>query len=178
MRTIRKLESALGYHRFKLDFLAAKTDGHYFEGLPLSIRVAIVADEPLLSALYKIMLGQAGYESLEFRDATELVKAPQTTGIDVILLDQMLKEPGSLSAAKELKQNLVTKSSPIILVGVRRHILELFQELDGPPKFIDFPQGIQEINQATNSSIKYWLVRPFSSEELRERVEQVYLARS
>ena len=112
--------------------------------------VAIVEDEPKLSALLNDYLTAEGYNTVRFDDGTIALEQLQRSPVDFILLDLMLPGTDGMSICKELRK---TSTVPIIMITAR------VDEID---RLLGLEVGADD-----------YICKPFSPREVVARVKTV-----
>lgn len=79
-------------------------------------RILLIEDEDYIRDLYKRQLNLAGFFTDGFGSGKEGMAALQKTTYNLILLDIMLPDTNGLEILKEIKQNIVTKNIPVVLL--------------------------------------------------------------
>lgn len=116
-------------------------------------RVMIVDDDPDALALMEKILTDEGFELIKVSNATEVgLKAAQLSP-DLILLDFLMPEINGFEVCAALRENELTRSTPIMAVTC------LTKE--------------QEIERIFSCGADEYLAKPFKVEQLLERVRDL-----
>lgn len=116
-------------------------------------RVMIVDDDPDALRLMENMLTGEGYELVKVSNATEVgLKAAQLSP-DLILLDFLMPEVNGFEVCKALRNNDLTRTTPIMAVTC------LTKE--------------EEIEKIFESGADDYLAKPFKSEQLLDKVKNL-----
>lgn len=79
-------------------------------------RILLLEDEAYLRSIYIKQLQSAGFNVDGFSSGKEGLKAIQTNTYDLALMDIMLPDTNGLEILKEIKQNVLTKNTPVVLL--------------------------------------------------------------
>ena len=79
-------------------------------------RVLVVEDNALNMKLFRILLGQAGYEVMEAADAETALRVAREQTPHLILMDIQLPGMDGLGATRLLKQDETLREVPIVAV--------------------------------------------------------------
>lgn len=116
-------------------------------------RVMIVDDDPDALALMEKILTDDGFELIKVSNATEVgLKAAQLSP-DLILLDFLMPEINGFEVCKALRENELTRSTPIMAVTC------LTKE--------------QEIERIFNCGADEYLAKPFKVDQLLDKVRDL-----
>jgi excisionase family DNA binding protein len=116
-------------------------------------RVMIVDDDPDALALMEKILTDEGFELIKVSNATEVgLKAAQLSP-DLILLDFLMPEINGFEVCKALRENELTRSTPIMAVTC------LTKE--------------QEIERIFASGADEYVAKPFKVDQLLEKVREL-----
>ncbi len=142
----RILESDLDAFREKNDMFPRDKGSH-------KKRIMVVDDDPDALALMDKILSDHGYEVIKVGRATETgLKAAQLSP-DLILLDMLMPEINGFDVAKALRQNELTRTTPIMAVTI------LTKE--------------QEIERMFECGIDEYLAKPYKVDTLLEKVREL-----
>lgn len=78
-------------------------------------KILLIEDDHFINQLYLRVLKQAGFETVLASDGSEGVSLANNT-FDLILLDVMLPKIDGISVLKKLKENPLTRETPIVLL--------------------------------------------------------------
>lgn len=116
-------------------------------------RIMIVDDDPDALALMEKILTDEGYELIKVSNATEVgLKAAQLSP-DLILLDFLMPEINGFEVCKALRDNELTRSTPIMAVTC------LTKE--------------QDIEKIFACGADEYLAKPFKVDQLSEKVQEL-----
>jgi phosphate regulon transcriptional regulator PhoB len=116
-------------------------------------RVLVVEDERDVAELIRYNLGKEGYDVLVTGSGTDAVKQAREARPDIVLLDIMVPHLNGWEVCRRLKQDVETRSIPVIMVTGRA------EEGD---KVLGFEMGADD-----------YVTKPFSPRELVARVRAV-----
>jgi excisionase family DNA binding protein len=120
---------------------------------PTKQRIMIVDDDPDALALMENILTDEGYELIKVSNATEVgLKAAQLSP-DLILLDFLMPEINGFEVCKALRENELTRSTPIMAVTC------LTKE--------------QDIERIFGSGADEYLAKPFKVDQLLDKVHEL-----
>ena len=114
--------------------------------------VLVVDDEPNVRRLLRAMLSKT-FEVFEAEDGRQAIEMACTQKPNVILMDMMMPRMDGLTACHMLKNDLATKTIPVIMVTA-----------------IGFELNIKLSQQMGASG---YVTKPFSSEGLLDKIAQV-----
>ena len=81
------------------------------------MRILVIEDSRLLRSAIERTLSRAGYEVVAIGDGQEGLSQAQDLRPDMILLDMMLPTMVGTGVLRQLKQNPLTKSIPVIILS-------------------------------------------------------------
>jgi DNA-binding response OmpR family regulator len=119
-------------------------------GQPL---ILIADDDPDILALVSFRLERAGYEVVQARNGEEAVQVALARRPDLAVIDVMMPRVDGYEATRQLRQHEQTSRMPIILLTAR------MQE--------------EDIARGFDAGADDYVKKPFSTTELRERVQAV-----
>jgi DNA-binding response OmpR family regulator len=117
-------------------------------GRPL---VLVADDDPDILSLVALRLERAGYEVVVARNGEEAVTSAVERTPDIALLDVMMPRLDGYEATARLRAHEATRHMPVILLTAR------VQEAD--------------ITRGIEAGADDYVKKPFSTQELRERVQ-------
>jgi two-component system alkaline phosphatase synthesis response regulator PhoP len=118
-------------------------------------KALIVDDEPNVRRLLHTILSKT-FEVIEAEDGRQAIEMTNTQKPDVVLMDMMMPKMDGLTACHMIKNDPATKSIPVIMVTA-----------------IGFELNIKLSQQMGASG---YITKPFSSEELLDKIAQVLTA--
>jgi CheY-like chemotaxis protein len=118
-------------------------------------KALIVDDEPNVRRLLHTILSKT-FEVIEAEDGRQAIEMTNTQKPDVVLMDMMMPKMDGLTACHMIKNDPATKSIPVIMVTA-----------------IGFELNIKLSQQMGASG---YITKPFSSEELLDKIAQVLAA--
>jgi DNA-binding response OmpR family regulator len=118
--------------------------------------VLVADDDPDILQLVTFRLEGAGYEVVQAADGEEALRLAQELKPDLAVLDVTMPKLTGYDVTRQLREDDATRDIPVILLTAR------VQEAD--------------VEQGLEAGADDYLTKPFSPQELRERVE-VILAR-
>ena len=108
--------------------------------------VYIADDEPNIRKLAALALKEYGFETQEFSNGDDLLKAVQRCRPDVIVLDWVMPPPDGLSICGRLKLDKDTRTIPIILLTARNDEVDCVLGLEmGADDYITKPFSLKEL---------------------------------
>ncbi len=115
--------------------------------------IYIADDELNIRRLVAFGLKESGFDTAEFPDGAQLMKAVKKRIPDAIVLDWMMPQPDGLAVCRMLRENTETRSIPILMLTARG------EEID---RVLGLELGADD-----------YIVKPFSVKELCARVKAV-----
>ena len=115
-------------------------------------KVLIVEDSITISKMVKICLEKQNYEVYSVYDGLSAVNTALNIKPDLILLDALIPEINGYIVVEALKQNDLSRSIPIIMMSAKAQI--------------------DDIKKAINLGADDYLVKPFTPEELINKVNK------
>lgn len=120
-------------------------------------KILVTDDKPELREWVEEALTEAGYEVVIARNGSECVQKALTERPDLILTDVMMPTQSGLHGLQELRAaHSPSKHIPVIVMSASRNVKELFD----------------------NYEIQGFLAKPFTTEELIQKVTSVLPAES
>ena len=117
-------------------------------------RILVVDDERDVRELVKTTLQENGYQVLEASDGVEAYAAAADAAVaekpDLIVLDLMLPKLNGFEVLEKLKQNPQTSYIPVVILSARGQA--------------------QDENRALSSGATDYMTKPWSADELADRV--------
>lgn len=115
--------------------------------------ILIADDDPNLRLLVTLTLDTPEFEVLEAVNGREVLSILERRPVDLLILDWMMPGMTGIEVARKLGSQPETNSIPIVMLTARTED--------------------QDLRQATEAGIRYYLSKPFSPIELLETVERV-----
>ena len=125
------------------------------EQVTIKKKILIVDDEPNVRRLLHTILVKT-FDVFEAEDGRQAIEMTNTQKPDVVLMDMMMPKMDGLTACHMIKNDPATKSIPVIMVTA-----------------IGFELNIKLSQQMGASG---YVTKPFSSEELLDKIAQVLTA--
>lgn len=127
--------------------------------------IYILEDDRNIREIEEIALKNADYEVVSFETAAEFGKRLKERVPDLLLLDLMLPDADGLWLVTQLRQNVMTRSLPVIMVTAKTTEIDKVRGLDsGADDYLTKPFSVMELI----SRVKALLRR--SMKGLKERV--------
>ena len=127
--------------------------------------IYILEDDRNIREIEEIALKNADYEVVSFETAAEFGKRLKERMPDLLLLDLMLPDADGLRLVTQLRQNVMTRSLPVIMVTAKTTEIDKVRGLDsGADDYLTKPFSVMELI----SRVKALLRR--SMKGLKERV--------
>jgi DNA-binding response OmpR family regulator len=115
--------------------------------------VLVADDDPDILQLVTFRLEGAGYEVVQAADGEEALRLAQELKPDLAVLDVTMPKLTGYDVTRQLREDDATRDIPVILLTAR------VQEAD--------------VEQGLEAGADDYLTKPFSPQELRERVEAI-----
>lgn len=115
--------------------------------------IYIADDELNIRRLVAFALKDSGFETAEFPDGAQLLRAVNQRVPDAVVLDWMMPQPDGLAVCRTLRESPATRSVPILMLTARG------EEID---RVLGLEIGADD-----------YIVKPFSVKELCARVKAV-----
>lgn len=127
--------------------------------------IYILEDDRNIREIEEIALNNAGYQVVSFENAKEFQQRLKERVPDLLLLDLMLPDADGLRLVTQLRQNVMTRSLPVIMVTAKTTEIDKVRGLDsGADDYLTKPFSVMELI----SRVKALLRR--SMKGLKERV--------
>ena len=127
--------------------------------------IYVLEDDRNIREIEEIALKNADYEVVSFETAAEFGKRLKERVPDLLLLDLMLPDADGLRLVTQLRQNVMTRSLPVIMVTAKTTEIDKVRGLDsGADDYLTKPFSVMELI----SRVKALLRR--SMKGLKERV--------
>ncbi len=118
-------------------------------------RILVVDDDLAVRELIEITLKQAGYDVLSAADGKTAVQITQKEKPDLVLLDVRLPELDGYEVCKQITSNPSTRHVPVVFVSARGQI--------------------DEIRLGLSAGAVDYFVKPFSTELLKKRIQELLI---
>ena len=115
--------------------------------------VLIADDDPDIRALVGFRLERAGCNVMRAADGEEALRLAEQQTPDICVLDVMMPKLDGLGVTRALRGEAATESVPILLLTARA--------------------GDEDVARGIDAGADDYLRKPFSPQELADRVEQV-----
>jgi DNA-binding response OmpR family regulator len=115
-------------------------------------KVLIVEDSITISKMVKICLEKQNYEVYSVYDGLSAVNTALNIKPDLILLDALIPEINGYIVVEALKQNDLSKNIPVVMMSAKAQL--------------------DDIKKAINLGAVDYLVKPFTPEELINKVNK------
>lgn len=115
-------------------------------------KILIVEDSKNISLMVKMCLEKKGYEVISVNDGVEAIENTFKLHPDLILLDVVIPKMNGYLVAQTIKQDDDTRHIPIIMMTAKAQI--------------------EDINNAMKIGVEDYLVKPFSTEILMEKIKK------
>ena len=108
--------------------------------------IYIVDDEQNIRRLASLALRDANYETYEFSNGNELLKAIEKEIPSLIILDWMMPEPDGMEICAKLRADNKTKYIPIMMLTARGEEMDKVLGLEmGADDYLTKPFGVKEL---------------------------------
>ena len=129
--------------------------------------IYVLEDDRNIREIEEIALNNAGYQVVSFETAKEFQQKLNERIPDLLLLDLMLPDADGLELVMQLRQNVMTRSLPVIMVTAKTTELDKVRGLDsGADDYLTKPFSVMELI----SRVKALLRR--SMKGLNERIRE------
>ena len=109
-------------------------------------RIYVVEDDKNIREIETFALKNAGYEVYGFERAADFFEALVKTIPDLVLLDVMLPDMDGLAIVEKLRNDMLTRKIPVIMVTAKTSELDKVKGLDmGADDYMTKPFGIMEL---------------------------------
>lgn len=117
-------------------------------------KIMVVDDDEQINEALSLVLKKANYDTILRTSGKNLVQFVKDTCPDAILLDIRLMDEDGLSIAKDLKQDIITKNIPIILISARVGTLTE-EQMAGAELYLPKPFRMRTLLAALTSLLPY-----------------------
>ena len=108
--------------------------------------IYILEDDRNIREIEEIALNNAGYQVVSFETAKEFQQKLNERIPDLLLLDLMLPDADGLELVMQLRQNVMTRSLPVIMVTAKTTELDKVRGLDcGADDYLTKPFSVMEL---------------------------------
>lgn len=120
-----------------------------------SKRLAYIEDEAEMIELVRLILGRHGYTVLGAIGGKEGLELVRKERPDLVLLDLMMPDMDGWDVYHQIKSDELTRDIPVIVITAKA-------------------QNIDKILGLHIAKVEDYISKPFSPQELMERIEQVF----
>ena len=108
--------------------------------------IYVLEDDRNIREIEEIALNNAGYQVVSFETAKEFQQKLNERSPDLLLLDLMLPDADGLELVMQLRQNVMTRSLPVIMVTAKTTELDKVRGLDsGADDYLTKPFSVMEL---------------------------------
>lgn len=108
--------------------------------------IYVLEDDRNIREIEEIALNNAGYQMVSFETAKEFQQKLNERIPDLLLLDLMLPDADGLELVMQLRQNVMTRSLPVIMVTAKTTELDKVRGLDsGADDYLTKPFSVMEL---------------------------------
>lgn len=108
--------------------------------------IYVLEDDRNIREIEEIALNNAGYQVVSFETAKEFQQKLNERSPDLLLLDLMLPDTDGLELVMQLRQNVMTRSLPVIMVTAKTTELDKVRGLDsGADDYLTKPFSVMEL---------------------------------
>ena len=108
--------------------------------------IYILEDDRNIREIEELALNNAGYQVVSFETAKEFQQKLNERIPDLLLLDLMLPDADGLELVMQLRQNVMTRSLPVIMVTAKTTELDKVRGLDsGADDYLTKPFSVMEL---------------------------------
>jgi DNA-binding response OmpR family regulator len=122
-------------------------------------KVVYFEDDKDMVELVRIILGREGYQIIGIAEGQAGIKAVQQDSPDIVLLDLMLPDMDGWEIYRQLKHDESTANIPVIVITAKA-------------------QSIDKVLGLEIAKVDDYISKPFTPQELIERVDKVIAGRS
>jgi CheY-like chemotaxis protein len=115
-------------------------------------RVMIFDDDTDLIAVCSIVLRSKNYVVTGLHKCSDILNEVKSFSPDVILMDNWIPDAGGVKATRQIKNDLLLKSIPVIFFSANDRVQELAAEA-GAEFFLQKPFEIEELENAVSSAM-------------------------
>ena len=117
----------------------------------MKLKIIIADDDPGVQDIFKIIFEKAGYETMVFSGGEPILEGLYELP-DVFLLDKQLCGTDGLEICKHLKNNLLSRNIPVILVSATPDLAKLAKEA-GADDYIEKPFSTRALLEKVKGAI-------------------------
>lgn len=122
---------------------------------PKDIRILIVDDMSTMRRVIKSILGQLGYTNLEeAENGKEALSKLSSEQYDFVMTDWNMPEMDGLELVKAIRQDPKLKDLPVLMVTAEAKK--------------------ENVLEALKSGVNNYIVKPFTAETLKEKIEKIF----
>src|ERR1700682_4520090 len=118
----------------------------------MSGRVMIFDDDTDLLQVCSIVLKSKNYIVSGLNNCNDILKEVKSFSPNVILMDNWIPDAGGVKATQEIKNDLLTKSIPVIFFSANDRVQDLAAEA-GAEFFLQKPFEIEELESVVSKAI-------------------------
>lgn len=108
--------------------------------------IYVLEDDRNIREIEEIALNNAGYQVVSFENAKEFQRRLKERVPDLLLLDLMLPDADGLELVTQLRQNVMTRSLPVIMVTAKTTEIDKVRGLDsGADDYLTKPFSVMEL---------------------------------
>uniref|UniRef100_B1XVD5 Response regulator receiver protein n=1 Tax=Polynucleobacter necessarius subsp. necessarius (strain STIR1) TaxID=452638 RepID=B1XVD5_POLNS len=143
-------------------------------------RILIIEDEPSIAELIAVNVAHAGYESQRALQTDEAILLMASSLPDLIILDWMLPGKSGVQFAKDLRADLRTSATPILMLTAKGEELDKVAGLDaGADDYVTKPFSPKELIARVKALLRRYevapnekpiAIRPLSLDQIAHRV--------
>jgi diguanylate cyclase (GGDEF)-like protein len=119
----------------------------------MAVKILIADDDPDIRDVLKLTLSEENYEVIEAEDGEEALKIIESKPLDLVLLDYKMPKIDGREACRRVKNDLLLRHLPIIMVTARG----------------DINDKVGGINAGADD----YIVKPFEPKELLARIRMI-----
>ncbi len=120
----------------------------------IATKIVCIEDDPAMVDLFTLILSNKGYDVQSALGGQEGLKLVEKERPDLILLDLMMPDMSGWDVYQRIKSNGDLKNTPVIIVTAKAHTMDKVLGLE-------------------IARVQDYVTKPFSPEELVQRVEEV-----
>jgi len=130
-------------------------------------RVMIFDDDTDLLKVCSIVLKSKNYEVFGFHKCNDILQEVNLISPDVILMDNWIPDTGGLKAIRQIKNDILLRSIPVIFVSANDRLKELSEEA-GAEFYLQKPFEIDELENVICRALS--VKQPAASAKYRDLI--------